>query len=190
MPLSPGISRLMRKSLTVSKLDAAKRQLEAFIQMYFGSGDPVAMHTLAAAAYEIIRDLNRQRGGDQMLHDTIFENARPENRGVLRAKLREAQNFFKHADRDHDATLDFNPDLSEFIALDSCKKYTEITGENPTLFQVFNGWMMMSHQEIFNLPEDHRAELISAAETFLPTGKAAYFKDMLPIVMKRNVTAA
>jgi hypothetical protein len=41
------------KKLKISKLDAAKRQLEVAIRLYFYFGDPVAIHTLTAAAYNI-----------------------------------------------------------------------------------------------------------------------------------------
>ena len=173
----------MRRSLTISKLDAAKRQLEAFIRLYFHAGDPVAMHTLTAAAFGILKDLNEKRGGDPTLFDSVFEHVKPEHRDRLRKKLLEAQNFFKHADRDHDATLEFNPDSTEFIALDACKKYSELTGEIPPLFQIFNGWMMLTHQEIFELPDEHRAQLGNLADTFVQSGRAAYFNELLPMVM-------
>ena len=177
----------MIKSLTISKLDAAKRQLETYIRLYFHSGDPVAMHTLAAAAFGIICDLNEKRSGTPTLHDRIFENVKPEYKKMLRDKLNEAQNFFKHADRDHEATLDFNPDSTEFMAMDACSKYSELTGELPPLFQIFNGWIMITHQDIFTFPVDQRAKLENAAKTFLPTGRAAYFNDMLPMVMSSGV---
>jgi len=142
------------------------------------------MHTLAAAAFGVIRDLNQKRGGAPTLQERIFENVKAEHHKLLREKLNEAQNFFKHADRDHEGSLDFNPDSTELVAMDACSKYAELTGEIPPLFQIFNGWMMITHQDIFTFPEQQRRQLEGAAKTFLPTGKAAYFKDMLPMVMK------
>lgn len=177
----------MIKSLTISKLDAAKRQLETYIRLYFHSGDPVAMHTLAAASFGIISDLNKKRIGTPTLHDQIFENVKPEYKKMFRDKLNEAQNFFKHADRDHNSTLDFNPDSTELIAMDACSKYSELTGELPPLFQIFNGWMMITHQDIFTFPIDQRIKLEYAAKAFLPIGREAYFNDMLPMVMRSGV---
>jgi hypothetical protein len=40
--------------ITISKFDAARRQLNTAITLWFADGDPVAIHTLAYAAYEII----------------------------------------------------------------------------------------------------------------------------------------
>ena len=47
---------------SVSKLDAARRQLDAAIRMYLANEDELAIHTLAAAAYRILRDLLEKRG--------------------------------------------------------------------------------------------------------------------------------
>jgi hypothetical protein len=55
------------KEFKVSKLDAAKRQLETAIRLYFSDGDPVSIHTLTAAAYNILRDVTKQKGVELML---------------------------------------------------------------------------------------------------------------------------
>lgn len=176
----------MATLITISKLDAAKRQLDAYIRLYFYSSDPVAMHTLVAAAFGIIRDLNRKRGGSPTIQESLLQHVKPEHMDMVRGKLTEAQNFFKHADRDHGSSLDFYPDSTELVAFDASVKYSELTGEVPPLFQIFNGWMMISHPDMFDYPPDRRRELESAAATFLPTGKGAYFKDMLPLVMQNG----
>ncbi len=176
----------MDKSLTISKLDAAKRQLETFMRLYFNGGDPVAMHTLTAAASGVIQDLNERRGGPPTLTKQMFENVKPGKRPMLAKKLKEAQNYFKHADRDHEATLEFNPDSTELMALDACQTYKEMSGEWPPLFAVFYGWMMMTHQEIFTLPPEVHRIFAGAADQIVSHGRAAYFDQMLPIVMKRG----
>ena len=55
------------RDLKVSKLDAAKRQLETAIRLYFSNGDPVSIHTLVAAAYAILHDVTGRKGADPML---------------------------------------------------------------------------------------------------------------------------
>lgn len=57
----------MKKKLKISKLDAAKRQLETAIRLYFNSADPVSIHTLACAAHSIISDLNKKYKGKPMI---------------------------------------------------------------------------------------------------------------------------
>jgi hypothetical protein len=49
-------------SLHITKLAAAKRQLQAAIRMYFMPEDELAVHTVAAAVYGLLKDIKRERG--------------------------------------------------------------------------------------------------------------------------------
>jgi len=145
------------------------------------------MHTLAAAGYAVVRDINKKRGGKLMPREGMFEYIKPEHRKRLHDKLMEAENFFKHADRDHDATLDFNPDLTDLFIMDACYRYAELTGEMPPLFQIYSGWMMMAYQELFVHPKDKQQEIAYLAKTFATSGRTSYFNEMLPVVMKNGI---
>jgi hypothetical protein len=57
--------------ITITKLDAARRQLGIAISLWFQDGDEVAIHTLACAAHQIIHDINRHRGGRDLLFDSL-----------------------------------------------------------------------------------------------------------------------
>ena len=50
----------------LTKLDAARRQLDAAIRMFLASEDEVAIHTLGAAAYRVLRDLKEERGRSEL----------------------------------------------------------------------------------------------------------------------------
>jgi hypothetical protein len=54
----------MPAQLHFSKLDVALRQLETAVTLYFHSADPVSIHTLTAAAYNVLRDLKTHRGSE------------------------------------------------------------------------------------------------------------------------------
>ena len=101
--------------LTVGKLDAARRQLDTAIRLYFAYGDPVSIHALAGAAYQLLDDLIAKRGGPDGIKDLLLTMAKPESVDVVRQKLNEAQNFFKHADRDHDGVLEFRPKRQSYF---------------------------------------------------------------------------
>jgi hypothetical protein len=47
--------------LRIGKLDAARRQLQTAIALWFDERDPVAIHTLSVAAYEIVHTISKQR---------------------------------------------------------------------------------------------------------------------------------
>lgn len=73
-------------SLHITKLAAAKRQLQAAIRMYFIPEDDLAVHTVAAAVYGILKDLKRQRGMNEAADahlTSIFYVIRDFRRGTL-----------------------------------------------------------------------------------------------------------
>ena len=48
--------------IAVTKIAAAQRQLDAAIRMMLSDEDELAVHTVGAAAYRILRDLKQKRG--------------------------------------------------------------------------------------------------------------------------------
>jgi hypothetical protein len=61
------------QQIKVSKIDASRRQLDCAIDLWFRDGDPVSIHTLVSAAFEIIQDLNSKVGNKEI---TMIEMAR------------------------------------------------------------------------------------------------------------------
>ena len=133
--------------LQVTKLDAAKRQLETAIRLWFHDADPVSIHTLAAAARQILVDVNSKRGGEPMGADR--PEIRPEARKRARAVFAEAKNFFKHANRDPAATLMFTPEATRFYLLEAADRYLELAGEQPPILRVYIIYHALTHPEIF-----------------------------------------
>jgi len=87
--------------LKIKKLDAAKSQLETAILLFFDDGDPISIHTLACAAYDIIDGVNQHRGGKEMWVKRRYTQLRGR---PTRADINDVQNFLKHADRDPEGT--------------------------------------------------------------------------------------
>jgi hypothetical protein len=124
---SPGVTaRMSSQKLKVGKIEAARRQVRAAIEMWFASGDPIAIHTLVAAAHEILYDLCKRKG----MNDQLFDSPaiKPSFRKRWTTMLRTYPNFFKHADRDPDDVLEFNPAINELRLL-SCLMTLQSLGE-------------------------------------------------------------
>jgi hypothetical protein len=51
----------------INKIAAAKRQLEAAIRMFFAKEDELAVHTVASAAFRVLRDIHFRRRGKTLL---------------------------------------------------------------------------------------------------------------------------
>jgi hypothetical protein len=177
----------MEKVLQISKLDAARRQLETAIQLYFSNSEPVSIHTLTAAAYIIIRDINKTRGGSPMIiKDLSFEYIKPEAEKIWAKKMNEAENHFKHGCKDHDKTLDFRPELTEYYILDAIRHYFTLTNEFSPIFQTFHSWFIVSKPDMFKLQDEHAKLIGSQAPNITSMGRKAYFNMALPHFMSIN----
>ena len=88
--------------LRLTKLDAAERQLGIAIDLFFSGADLVSAWTLAAAAYNILRDLKEQAGQrDMMFKHQLYDQ--------MKISINPIENFLKHADKDPNAVLIFQP---------------------------------------------------------------------------------
>ena len=125
------------ETMTVTKLECAKRQLECAIRLFFENDDPVSIHTLACAAYQLLFDINTHRGGRPMWVKDRYLKSKPDGTSKL---LNEPENFFKHANRDPDGSLEFDPIKTEAYIVDACRTYTELTSDKPLLSDCFRAW--------------------------------------------------
>jgi hypothetical protein len=136
----------MTEGLKISKLDAARRQLETAILLYFNEADPVSIHTLTAAAHEILRDLSLHIDSPMLL-ERSFEHLPEELRNKIHNAMRQPQNFFKHADRDPQESFEFVPGMTEWILVDGMGKYFELTGERTLILRTYDAWFGARHSE-------------------------------------------
>jgi hypothetical protein len=125
---------------TILKLEAARRNLAAAVRLFFERGDPIAVHTLAAAAQGIIRDIAMSRG---LSHTSILHD-HPGIPAVEKKKwvriLNTPRNFFKHAVTDPDGALEFDEKENEKLLLDACIILKELSDEGLSEANVYLGW--------------------------------------------------
>ncbi len=133
----------------VTKLEAAKRQLRVAIRLFFERRDLIAVHTLAAAAQDIVTQLGKARGL-KGLYEHANERIRSEKRKEFINKLRAAQNFFKHASKDADQKLEFCYEATKFHLFDAVLLCAAIKGL-PLVpeFAAFLGWFMAKYPDVF-----------------------------------------
>jgi hypothetical protein len=103
--------------IMITKLDAARRQLASAIRLWFNGGDPVSIHTLSFAAYEVIHVISKHR--DKYRRDLIFDSDLivDEHRSEFNKLMKLHAGFFKHANKDPDGSIEFHPRTSELFIL-------------------------------------------------------------------------
>ncbi|WP_303905039.1 hypothetical protein [Thiohalomonas denitrificans] len=114
--------------------------MAAAVRLFFENGDPIAVHTLAAAAQGVIRDVAKARdlNHTSILHDhpEVPVEARKEWFNILNS----SRNFFKHANKDPENTLEFDEKENEPLLLDACLVLTELSNEALSEANVYLGW--------------------------------------------------
>lgn len=88
----------------VTKLNAARRQLETAIWLLFEKADAVSIHTLAHAAFGILKNISEHRKVGRVL-EVADEISGATSTGEFWKSFNRAGNFFKHADKDPDGVL-------------------------------------------------------------------------------------
>ena len=140
--------------VSIDKKEAAKRQLETAVELFFGGKDEVSTHTLTAAAYTILIDISE----GQLPFETFWDNSyiKPEKKKEFQGILADAENFFKHAVRDPERILSFDSFQTEVLLFDAARIYMNLAGENPPGIYLYHMWYMMKYPQYFSYPVDSK----------------------------------
>jgi hypothetical protein len=133
--------------ITVTKLDAARRQIRTAIRLWFEESDPVSIHTLASAAHEIVHTVFKRKGLSGLLFDTRL--IKPEYRSDFANLITSPSNFFKHAQRDPDSEIEFDPILTEMILIIAVYGLANIDGNSGDIENTFMAWMAIHKPNLF-----------------------------------------
>lgn len=180
--------------LHLTKIDAAQRQLQTAIRMWFyDDEDYVSAHTLAFAAYEIAHAVSKAKNpnrGDLLLDSS---HVKPDKQKEFNRLFREAANFFKHADRDPDATIEFSPGLTELFiyfaikGLDMC--HIELAPE----LNIFMWWLQIRSPEPMMSQHAYKAIIEGGLIDNLTLARAMpqheFFEACMHGLNKRNAAA-
>ena len=156
-------------SQTIDKLEAACRLLNTAIALWFNDGDAVSIHTLACSAHQIVHDINYLKGGRDLIYDSLI--IKDEYRREAICYLKQKYNFFKHADKDPDGTIEFDPKGSEeFILFTSFglellgRSPDEVRGAFNIYYALHNHHLLTEKGQSFfidSIPEENRKYALS-----------------------------
>ncbi len=173
------------KYINVSKLDAAKRQLEFSIKLFFMYGDVVIIHALASAGHEVLWRLCKKQGIKSILKDEFMEMIKPTKKKEVKKMINEAQNFFKHAGNDSDQQLKFFFNSTQYTIFDACLMYKQYTNENNALMHIFLMWFYINNPEI--LVDASGKELIENSRAVIDPKNRTFFLQMLPDIENKLI---
>jgi hypothetical protein len=177
-----------RSKIKISKLEAVRRQVETAIRIYFVNGDPVSVHTLAAASLQILVDLDKKGPQTGTLWDLLRRQVRPEYIDEVIKLFTAPENFFKHADRDPNEILEFPLSMPEWFLWECVVKYPVLAGETPPLMLAYWTWFMIRHSDIVRAEIRAQLNFHGLSTDFPENDRARFFEYILPVLAK-GVTA-
>ncbi len=170
----------MKNAILLSKTDAALRQIETAIVLWFESKDPVSIHTLAHAAYQVLYDINKHQNGHCMTPDSDL--VAPSMVKDWKKAWKAWSNFLKHAEKDHNKTILFNPDVNDMLLVDVVSSFSRITKKTSPTLQCFFTWMVVHHPPLNEVLYDKVVEY-DLVDNILSMNRDQYFREYLPKVL-------
>jgi hypothetical protein len=167
------LDQQIKKITPLTKLDVVRRQLEAAVELFFLNQDPVAIHTLAASASTVLKNIAEQGTARPMFVDPRFLDAPAE---YIAAQIREYQAHFDDADRDPNAVIKYNPIITEILLSIACGSYIALTGEPSKLFLCMIAWSRCREERIIaDEPAGMQNLLDDICVAFKADDRAAFF---------------
>ena len=147
MPLLPA-SKSDQK-ITVTKIEAVKRQLTTAIKLWFMEDDPVSIYALLSATHEIVHALYRKGGFSGLLFDSKI--IKDEYRSDFAKLIKKPTSFFKHAQKERGSTIEFNPMTNEMLILVSIVGLGKFEGNYEHPQKVFLIWLALHRPDLTEL---------------------------------------
>lgn len=118
--------------MKLSKLEAAQQQLDLAANLFVSRNHPLAMHTLAGAAEEILGSL-AERASEQSMFERMRVAAEQRfRRSVsvqeLTALVNKSRNSLKHANHHAEDHFDYDPDDAVVMLFRALVNYQLVTG--------------------------------------------------------------
>ncbi|GEM_PF-5713131 len=132
----------------ITKTEAALRQLDQAIRLFFHRGDTLAVHTLTAAAFQLLSDLGKKEGKVSMMRST--EHIRPERLAEWNAALRATQNFLKHGGRDPAAQHRYVEEETTLLLFEAVLLARQMLLGDSTEQTMFLVWFAHSFPDLIN----------------------------------------
>ena len=169
--------------MILTKLEVAKRQINVAIRMYFHHDDEVSIHTLAASSRNVLVDLCKRKGLEPpMLQDTMMKKfIKPEHHKAVRERAREAENFFKHADKDPDNSYDFPVGSTAFKIFDGVEAYEALTGGLTPEMKVFKSWWLVQNKDAVRDDAPQQFKDALASFEFGDDERQAFFARLMQV---------
>lgn len=139
--------------IKISKLEAARSQLDTALELLSNKGEPLSIHTLTAASHGILEGLAKRSG-----IQPIFSKDNPlvarEYKDKFSNIIKKSANFLKHSGKDSKENLDFNSEETIYLLLDAVEMYIRLTNRPSFYMYTFQIWFFLKFPQILRLLDE------------------------------------
>lgn len=169
----------MRLSVRVNKEEAAISQLSSAIYLWFHDGDPVSIHTLAAAAHDCFHWMVKHKGKPSLLREWMAQ----QNKGMQK-RIADAQNFFKHGHKWLTGTVNYPVIYGELLMFDSVICYGMIFGadKTPAVLRLYGVRCCLENADVFKRDLSWFFAERQIIEELAPLNREEFFKRGLSLL--------
>lgn len=133
---------------TFTKQDAIEQQLDAAIDLFFNQKSIIAIYTLCSASFAIIKDLARSAA------PSFEKEVQSLGNKIKDPKYTKYANFFKHADRDPQDSIDFHVSQCCLKLMFACVGFKKIGRKRTRSMEIYLIWMFAFFNDLFFLEEE------------------------------------
>jgi len=162
----------------ITKQEAASRQLETAVVLFFCDDDAISIHVLASSASQILYDVCKHRGATS-IRDIWQDYIAEEYRSKWIKKTKQAYNYFKHAKDDPFTELErFDPRSNEWLLFAACIDYVTAYTFAQAPFEVtaYFTWFLATHPGIMR-KDRPLADVITESQALKGLGEKSPYEQ-------------
>ena len=148
--------------IPVTKREAAIRQLDAAIKLFFAEADMIAVHTLVGASIQVMLGLGHPQGIQSPIRssDYIYKDRLKDWINALNR----TQNFLKHADKDRDEVLQYSEESTILLIMEAVILAENLSLQEGSKAQLaFKVWFLVAYPELIDPDALARIEAIESS---------------------------
>jgi hypothetical protein len=171
-----------------TKLQVAGTQLQTAVRLLFEDSEPFSVETLCGAVLGVLHALAERHNIKGLLNNP--ELIRPEVKETWHKKLHEVPNFLKHADKDWDAIIDYNPEVLPYKLFEATALYDKLTNvlehatKSERFVAVYQFWFGITHPNLVKKEETQWTGLLKKRAEKLPSNAGKDF--FLSLLLERK----
>jgi hypothetical protein len=167
----------MARTVTlITKREAALRQLDQAIWLFFQRGDMLAVHTLAAASLQLFTDIAKKEGVVSRMEEAVERRIRPEHRKEWVAAVSRTRNFLKHADRDADQSHEYAEEETLFVLFEGTELAYKLGPKKSRECSAYSYWFAYRFPHLLEPEFAKQLQQMAATHGVDPTDRALWHR--------------